>query len=191
MGPMPSGRRQTVSPTPRRSARERTPRVAVVVSRYNDTVTGALQQGALAEYGSAGGDPASVEVIDAPGAFELSFLSYSAAASGRFDGVLAIGCIVKGETSHDRYLAEAVANGLTNASLLTGVPIAFGVLTVDTAEQALARAGGDKGNKGAEAMSALLATIAAAAGRSAPAPRPDKLAPRTRPGQKRKAGGAT
>lgn len=81
------------------------------------------------------------------------------ARSGKVRGVLALGCIIKGETDHDRYIAQAVAEGLVNLTLLTGVPAAFGVLTVNTIEQAKERSGGALGNKGAEAMDALLDTI--------------------------------
>ena len=113
-------------------------------------------------------------------------IAHAAAAQGRFDGVLAIGCIIKGETRHDEYIAHAVANGLVNASLRTGIPIAFGVLTVDTIIQAEERAGGRHGNKGGQSMEALLDTIQTM--RSLAAPRPfgeagsdGKLAPTSAP----------
>ena len=133
--------------------------VAIVVSRYNSRITSRLLDGAARALRSAGRRyPATV--FDAPGAFELPVLVHAAAASGRFAGVLALGCLVRGQTMHDRVIADAVANGLTRAAMDTGIPIAFGVLTVNTTAQALARAGGRKGNKGEEAMSALLDTIA-------------------------------
>jgi 6,7-dimethyl-8-ribityllumazine synthase len=137
------------------------PTVAVVVSRYNESVTYRLRDGALAEFAqrypqAAGG---SVVIVEAPGAYELPALSLAAARTGRFDGVVALGCLIKGETRHDRYIAEAVSQGLVNVTIATDIPVAFGVLTVDTPKQAQARAGGSSGNKGQEAMSALLDTI--------------------------------
>lgn len=132
----------------------------MVVSRYNESITSHLLEGALGELERAGGDRTGVLVIDAAGAYELVALANGAARSGRVEGIVALGCIIKGETIHDRVLADAVTQGLTNVTIVTGIPIGLGVLTVDNAEQARARAGGDKGNKGAEAMSALLATLA-------------------------------
>jgi 6,7-dimethyl-8-ribityllumazine synthase len=137
------------------------PPIAIVVSRYNERVTGALCRGATETYLEAGGEPGLLATIDAPGAFELTGLCLHAARSGLYAGVVALGCIVRGDTRHDRYLAAAVAQGLTGVTLATGIPVAFGVLTVEKAEQAEARAGGSKGNKGCEAMSALLASIGA------------------------------
>lgn len=138
------------------------PRVAVVVSRYNESITGALLAGAVEEYARRGGDPEQgLAIIDAPGSFELPGIALVAAASEQYAAVVAIGCIVRGETSHDRYLAESVALGLMGVTTGTGVPVSFGVLTVDSVEQARARAGGDKGNKGSEAMAAALDSAAA------------------------------
>lgn len=135
------------------------PSVAIVVSRYNATVTDALLSGARAAYAERGGRAEDLRVVEAPGAFELPALCNAAARTGRFRGVLALGCVIRGETSHDRYISHAVAQGLVNVTLNTDVPCAFGVLTVDTPEQALDRAGGVHGNKGQEAMAALLDTI--------------------------------
>jgi 6,7-dimethyl-8-ribityllumazine synthase len=135
--------------------------VAVVVSRYNASITDRLLAGARDAWAEAGwgGQVEAMTVIAAPGAYELPALAIAAAGTGRFRGVLALGCLIKGATSHDRYIAEAVAQGLVNVTIATGVPCAFGVLTVDTAEQADERAGGSEGNKGADAMLALLDTI--------------------------------
>ena len=140
------------------------PAVAIVVSSYNASITDVLLAGAQEAYVRRGGDAGMLEVVRAPGAFELTALSHAAASTGRFAGVCALGCIIRGETSHDRYIAEAVAQGLTSVTILTGRPVAFGVLTVDTPAQARARAGGAKGNKGAEAMDALLDTLDAIVG---------------------------
>lgn len=136
------------------------PPVAVVVSRYNVSVTDRLVEGALDAYALRGGDPESVHVFHAPGSYELPVLAMAAAETGRYRGVVALGCLIRGETRHDRYIAEAVAHGLMQVSVQTGVPCGFGLLTVESGKQARARAGGDKGNKGAETMSAVLETIA-------------------------------
>src|SRR5204863_331842 len=103
----------------------------------------------------------------------------AAATSGRFAGVVALGCIIKGQTSHDVHLAQAVTSGLMDIVLRTGVPVGLGVLTVDTPAQARARAGGQKGNKGAEAMAAVLDAIAEINAVRARAPSPQALAVRS------------
>ena len=136
------------------------PAVAIVVSRYNDAVTRRLEAGAREAYLRRGGEATQLGIIDAPGAYELVALADAAARSGMYRGVCALGCIVKGQTRHDEYLAHAVAQGLMRITLDRQVPVAFGVLTVEEMEQAIARAGGDEGNKGAEAMAALLDTLA-------------------------------
>lgn len=156
--PMPT--RPTHVPSPRRRARAAAPTVAVVVSRYNASVTDALLEGALAAYAARGGRRDDVRVVPAPGSYELPALALAAARTGRFAGVVALGCLIKGETSHDRHIAAAVASGLVQVTIATGVPATFGVLTVDTPAQAAARSGGSKGNKGADAMHALLDVIA-------------------------------
>ncbi len=135
------------------------PPVAIVVSRYHGAITNALLDGARRLYLDEGGREEDLGVIDAPGSYELTAIALAAAQSGMFKGVVAIGCVVKGETDHDRYINEAVAHGLTAITLGTGIPCAFGLLTVDAPEQAEARAGGEHGNKGTEAMGALLDTL--------------------------------
>lgn len=137
------------------------PRVAVVTSRYNATITDALERGARAEFARRV-PTGEIEVVPAPGAFELVALSSTAIATGRFAGVCALGCVIKGDTDHDKYINSAVAHGLADLASRTGVPVAFGLLTTNDAAQAEARAGGSCGNKGTEAMGALLDTIAAA-----------------------------
>lgn len=136
------------------------PRVAIVCSRYNASITDPLRVGAVKAYVARGGKKADAEVVPAPGSFELVALSHAAALTGRYAGIVAIGCIIKGDTAHDQHLATAVANGLVQVGVLTGIPITFGVLTVNDAQQARERAGGSKGNKGEEAMTALLDTLA-------------------------------
>lgn len=135
------------------------PPVAIVVSRYNETVTNALLEGARSAYLTSGGSADKLGVIEAPGAFELPVLANAAARCGLYRGVVALGCVIKGETRHDEYIASAIAHAIAEISIKTGVPVALGVLTTENVEQARARAGGEKGNKGAEAMAALLQTL--------------------------------
>ena len=154
-------------PSSPRTARSRSsgpaaaPAVAGGGGRYNASITDRLLSGAREAWAEAGwgGQPEAMRVVPAPGSFELPALALAAAGTGRFRGVLALGCLIKGETSHDRYIAEAVAHGLVSVTIATGVPCAFGVLTVDTPGQADDRAGGSEGNKGADSMLALLDTI--------------------------------
>lgn len=136
-------------------------RVAVIVARYNARVTDRLRDGAAEAFRALGGAGADLEIIAAPGSFELATLAGGAAKSGRFDALVALGCLIKGETSHDRVIADAVASTLAMISAQTPIAIGFGLLTVDNQEQAEARAGGALGNKGAEAMQAAIATAAA------------------------------
>jgi 6,7-dimethyl-8-ribityllumazine synthase len=151
---------------PKKSAARRAeppvaPPLAIVVSRYNESITDPLLIGAMEAYERAGGDSASLAVVHAPGAFELPTIVLAAAESGRFAGVVALGCVIRGQTRHDRYLAQAVARGLMDVSLHARLPVAFGVLTTENAAQARERAGGSRGNKGSEAMQACLDSIAA------------------------------
>ncbi len=133
------------------------PRIAVVVSRYNATVTDRLLEGALAEAKRRGGFV--VDVWHAPGSFEIPTLADQALGTGHYTGVVTLGCIIRGETTHDQHIASAVAQGVVQVSLKHGRPVTLGVLTVNTPEQAAERAGGKHGNKGADAMGALLDAI--------------------------------
>ncbi len=136
-------------------------RVGVVVSRYHDKVTDALEAGARESFLKAGGRAEDLVVLSAPGAFELAALSGVLARRADVAAVVALGCIVEGETRHDRVLADAVAGALARLSIDAGKAVGFGLLTVRDLRQARARAGGKLGNKGAEAMdAALLATRA-------------------------------
>jgi 6,7-dimethyl-8-ribityllumazine synthase len=128
----------------------------VVVSRFNDAITGRLSAGARDALSQAGAGPDDVEVFDVPGAFELPQAARCAAETGRFDAVVCLGCVVRGETPHFQYIADAVAHGLMAAAGETGVPMAFGVLTTDNVEQAQARAGQGRDNKGFEAAAAAI-----------------------------------
>ena len=147
-------------------------RFAVIVSKYNDFVTDRLQAGALAALASAGVDSDLVTVVRVPGAFELPLSAQHAAESGRFDAVVCLGCLIRGETPHFEYISSAVALGLTTAAAATGIPMAFGVLTTNSVEEALARAGDGPGNKGHEAAVAAIEMAEVVAGLTRhPAPR--------------------
>jgi 6,7-dimethyl-8-ribityllumazine synthase len=131
-------------------------RVAIVVSKFNSFVTDRLLAGAVARLESSGVTGDDITVVRVPGAFEIPLAAQHAAESGRFDALICLGCIIRGETPHFEYLASAVANGLTTAASATGVPMTFGVLTTNSAEEALARAGDGPDNKGREAALAAL-----------------------------------
>ncbi len=132
-------------------------RIAVVTSEYHAEICHAMAKGASDTFYEAGGARDALIHVTAPGAFELVVISAALAAREEIDAVVALGCVLTGETSHDRFLCDAVAHGLADLSLRTGKPVGFGVLTCLTIQQARARAGGNKGNKGAEAMRAAIA----------------------------------
>lgn len=139
-------------------------RVAIVVSRYNESVTRRLLEAALARLVAAGVPAAKIDVAWVPGAFELPLAADKLAASRRYAAVLCLGAIIRGETSHDRHIASAVGHGIEQSARAHGIPVLFGVLTCDTLAQAMARAGGDAaddfaGNKGAECAAAALEMI--------------------------------
>lgn len=131
-------------------------RISLVVSRYHEQITDAMYDGAVRHHKESGGRIDDLVVVRSPGAFELVSICRTLAHEGDFDAIAALGCIITGETTHDQYIAYSVAHGLTDITVATGVPIAFGVLTCSTIEQARQRAGGDKGNKGEEAMAAAI-----------------------------------
>jgi 6,7-dimethyl-8-ribityllumazine synthase len=131
-------------------------RIAVVVSRYNDFVTDRLKAGALEALDVCGLAADDVTVLDVPGAFEIPLAARRAAETGRFEAVVCLGCLIRGETAHFEYIASAASHGLMAASGATGVPMTFGILTTDSAEQALARAGNGPTNKGWEAATAAV-----------------------------------
>ena len=129
-------------------------RFAVVVSRFNASITGALRDGAVAALGAAGASGSDIEQFSVPGAFELPQAARCAAESGRFDAIICLGCVIRGATPHFEYISSAVAHGIMEAAGDTGVPMAFGVLTTDTEAQAQERAGSGPDNKGWEAAAA-------------------------------------
>ena len=131
----------------------------MIVARFNDFITGRLADGAAAELRSLGVADDDLTLTWAPGAFELPLLAKAAAESGRFDCVVCLGAVIRGETDHYDYVCGGAAQGIGRASLETGVPVMFGVLTVDTLEQAINRAGGKSGNKGTETARAAVETV--------------------------------
>ncbi|HUL46154.1 MAG TPA: 6,7-dimethyl-8-ribityllumazine synthase [Steroidobacteraceae bacterium] len=131
-------------------------RVAIVAARFNDFIVASLLKGATAAWTERGGAAEDLAVVRVPGAFELPLAAKKLAASGRYDALVALGCVIRGDTPHFEYVAGECARGLQQASLETGVPVAFGVLTVETVDQALERAATNAGNKGAEAMETAL-----------------------------------
>jgi 6,7-dimethyl-8-ribityllumazine synthase len=133
-------------------------RVALCVARFYTDLADALEQGARAALDEAGVD--EVESFTVPGAFELPLVAKYAAESGRFDAVVCLGAVIRGETDHYEYVCSSAADGITRVALDTGVPCGFGVLTVDTMEQAMARvAGGAKRDTGRHAVDAVLASL--------------------------------
>jgi 6,7-dimethyl-8-ribityllumazine synthase len=134
-------------------------RVAVVVSRYNDFVTDRLQAGAIAALATVGVPSGDITVIKVPGAFEISLAAHQAAATGTFDAVVCLGCLIRGATAHFEFIASAVAHGITAAAAATGVPITFGVLTTNSVEEAIERAGEGPANKGWEAAVAAVELV--------------------------------
>ena len=131
-------------------------KVAIVAARFNDFIVASLLKGATAAWLERGGPAEDLLIARVPGAFELPVVARRLGASGRYDAVVALGCVIRGDTPHFDYIAGECARGLQLASLETGVPIVFGVLTVETLEQALERAATSAGNKGGEAMETAL-----------------------------------
>jgi 6,7-dimethyl-8-ribityllumazine synthase len=130
--------------------------VAILVSRYNELITSRLLEGAVACCREAGLAREDLDVIWVPGAFELPVAASAAAATGRYSCLVALGAVIRGDTPHFEYVAGEAARGLGEVALRHGVPVGFGVLTVDTMQQAVDRAGGSAGNKGEEAAAAAL-----------------------------------
>ena len=131
-------------------------RIALVVARFNDFVTSRLRDGALAELRDAGIDADDVKVVEVPGAFEVPQMAAKLAGGGQYDGIVCLGCLIRGATPHFEYISSAVAHGITQASLDTGVPMSFGVQTTNSAEEALERVAEGPSNKGREAAQAVI-----------------------------------
>ena len=126
-------------------------RIALVASRFNAPVVERLVAGAVEALAAQGADPASLELVRVPGAFDLPLVVRRLAESRRCDAIVALGAVIRGDTPHFDYVAGECAAGLARVASETGVPVAFGVLTTDTEEQAFERAGGSEGNRGADA----------------------------------------
>ena len=133
----------------------------VVVSRFNEAVTHRLLEGAHAALRAAGYDDSNVEVVWVPGAFELPVVVRRGIETGDYELAVALGAVIRGETPHFEFVSSAASHGLMDVATGSGIPIGFGLLTCDTLAQALARAGGEAGNKGAEAAQAAVETLQA------------------------------
>jgi 6,7-dimethyl-8-ribityllumazine synthase len=131
-------------------------RVALVAARFNDFIVEPLIRGALDALKRHGATEKQVEIVRVPGAFDLPLVVRKLALSRRYDALIALGAVVRGETPHFDYVAGECASGLARIALESGVPVAFGVLTTETMQQAVDRAGGKAGNKGADAALAAV-----------------------------------
>ncbi len=134
-------------------------RIAIVTSQFNETVTLGLQQGALTYLAEQGVRVAKEAMFSAPGAFEIPLLAKALAKTGAFDGVVCLGCVIKGDTAHFEFISLGATVGLMHTTLETGIPIAFGVITTYTDEQAVTRSRDDAHNKGREAAAACIQTL--------------------------------
>ncbi|MDB4331573.1 6,7-dimethyl-8-ribityllumazine synthase [bacterium] len=131
-------------------------RVAIIASRYNTAICDALVNGSIETLSEAGFSPEDISVIRAPGAWELASLTQRVIDTNHFIAVITLGCVIKGETTHDEHINRAVSLALMEMGVESGIPIAFGLLTCNTVEQAINRSGGSVGNKGHEAAEAVL-----------------------------------
>lgn len=131
-------------------------KIGIVVARFNELITNRLLEGALWTFARHGGDDSHVEIARVPGAYELPVAALKMAQTERFAAIICLGCVIRGATSHYDYVCGPAASGIASVAQQTGVPTIFGVLTVDTLEQAFDRAGAKVGNKGSEAMEAAL-----------------------------------
>jgi 6,7-dimethyl-8-ribityllumazine synthase len=134
-------------------------RVAVVAARFNADIVDRMVAGAAAAFARQGGDPAQLVLVRAPGAFELPLLARKLADTGRFDAIVALGCVIRGDTAHFDFVAGEAARGIADAARDTGLPVIFGVLTTENIEQALERADTARMDKGGEAMEAALEMV--------------------------------
>ena len=129
---------------------------AIVAARFNDFVVEPLIRGAIDTLSQCGAGDKQIEIVRVPGAFELPLIAKKLATSGKYHAIIALGAVIRGGTPHFEYVCNECANGLSRVALDTGVPVAFGVLTTDTVEQAVERSGGKVGNKGADAATVAL-----------------------------------
>lgn len=133
-------------------------RIALVAGRFNSFITDRLVEGAIDAIVRTGGSQDEVKVFKAPGAFEIPLVAKKVALSGNFDAVVCLGAVIRGATPHFDYVAAEVAKGVAHVALETGLPVTFGVLTADTLDQAIERAGTKAGNKGWDAAMAAVET---------------------------------
>jgi len=131
-------------------------RFALVVSRFNELITSRLLEGALDIFRRHGAREEDIEVVWSPGTFEIPLVAKTLAESGRFDAVVCLGAVIRGGTPHFEYIAAEAAKGIAQVNMTTGVPAIFGVITADTIDQAVERAGTKEGNKGADAAKAAI-----------------------------------
>lgn len=134
-------------------------RFAVLASRFNEFVVDALVRGAVDALRRHGASDKQVDVVRVPGAYDMPLVARRLAQGRRYDAIIAVGAVIRGQTAHFDYVAGECAAGLARVSAETGVPVAFGVLTTETAEQAMDRAGGKAGNKGAEAAASAIELV--------------------------------
>ena len=134
-------------------------KVAIVATRFNDFIVDRLVGGALDYLERHGLDPADITLVRIPGAFELPLVCQKLADARKYDGILALGAVIRGGTPHFDYVCAEASKGIAQAMLGSGAPIGFGLLTCDSIEQAIERAGSKGGNKGVEAAAAMLETI--------------------------------
>lgn len=131
-------------------------KVGIVAARFNEFITGKLLEGARDALVRHGADPDDIDVAWVPGAYEIPITARRLAATGHYDAVICLGCVIRGATPHFDYVAAEAAKGVAQVALASDVPVIFGVLTTDTIEQAIERAGTKAGNKGADAAVAAL-----------------------------------
>jgi 6,7-dimethyl-8-ribityllumazine synthase len=134
-------------------------RFAVVAARFNNVIVDGLVAGALEALRRHGVEEAAVDLVHVPGSFEIPLVAQHLAESGQYEAVICLGAVIRGETDHYDYVASAATTGVAQAALKTGVPVIFGVLTCDTVEQALNRAGPRSGNKGSDAAMAAIEMV--------------------------------
>jgi len=134
-------------------------KVAIVAGRFNDFITSKLLEGAIDTFRRHDGLEKNITIVKVPGAFEIPLACQKLAETKKFDGILSLGAVIRGATPHFDFVAGEVAKGVASVSLNTGVPISFGVLTTESIEQAVERAGTKAGNKGSETMLSLIETI--------------------------------
>jgi 6,7-dimethyl-8-ribityllumazine synthase len=134
-------------------------KVALIASRFNDIITARLVEGAIDGFVRHGADPKSLTLVKVPGSFELPQVAARLAAQGSYDAIVALGCLIRGETPHFDLIAAEATKGLAQVAASSGVPLSFGLLTCDSMEQAIDRAGGKAGNKGWDAALAAIEMV--------------------------------